>query len=225
MASLGILEITEKTPSKTLLKNDKADKLLVISPYDSLDCVRITQFGKWCLDLITEKPAAAKNKYEAIADKELLLVTVKGDSLAITLYLDAIGSKLGANRWRISYASFIRGCETKEDIEERIETFKRLIDKTPSPQWEKLFTSALNFCGFFSASKIDAFVYSFNQNAEAMKDDTVSQMLDEIFRDPKLRGIAMRGEGGMLIVPVKNKTNFLNILREHGVLDKGVLDK
>ncbi|MDR2575638.1 MAG: hypothetical protein LBC52_04255, partial [Treponema sp.] len=204
-AALGLLEITFKTPPLALTK---ASKQMPISPYDSLKTIRITKLGLWCLGLSSEKPPLPRHEYQAIADKELLLVTVQGNSLERTVYLDRIGIKLGEDRWRVSPASFISGCESKKHIEDRIERFKKLIDPTPAPHWLELFDKALSRAGLFGHYRHDVLVYSLGENRK---------IAEELLRDPELKRIAFRAEGGMLIVPTRNQKKFLALLNEHGI--------
>jgi hypothetical protein len=204
-AALGLLEITLKTPPLALTK---ASKQMPISPYDSLKTIRITKLGLWCLGLSSEKPPLPRHEYQAIADKELLLVTVQGNSLERTVYLDRIGIKLGEDRWRISPASFISGCESKKHIEDRIERFKKLIDPAPAPHWLDLFDKALSRAGLFGHYRHDVLVYSLGENRK---------IAEELLRDPELKRIAFRAEGGMLIVPTRNQKKFLALLNEHGI--------
>ncbi|GMO57754.1 MAG: hypothetical protein Ta2G_17600 [Termitinemataceae bacterium] len=215
-ASLGILEITQKQPELRCLKREKN---IPLSDYDSLSAIRVTEFGKWCMGVSQNKPEVTKNKFEAIADKELLLVTVKGNSLALTLLLDKIGSKLGDNRWRVSCSSFLSGCKKKEDITDRIDAFKSLIDKSPSPVWEKLFKQTLDNYGFFSANLVDGFIFNLDAGNKTDKIEH-QKMIEDILSDPRIKGVAMRTEGRMLVVPEKHKNVFLQILTEHGVLDR-----
>jgi len=204
-AALGLLEITLKTPPLALTK---ASKQIPISPYDSLKTIRITKLGLWCLGLSSEKPPLPRHEYQAIADKELLLVTVQGNSLERTVYLDRIGIKLGEDRWRVSPASFISGCESKKHIEDRIGRFKKLIDPAPAPHWLELFDKALARAGLFGHYRNDVLVYNLGENRK---------IAEELLRDPELKSIAFRAEGGMLIVPAKNQKKFLALLNEHGI--------
>ncbi|GMO39696.1 MAG: hypothetical protein Ta2B_19480 [Termitinemataceae bacterium] len=234
-AAFGILEITQKEPQLRCLKKEVH---IPISDYDSLALIRITEFGKWCLGINNNRPAVAKNNFEAIADKELLLITVKGNSLALKILLDKIGSKLGDNRWRVSYSSFLSGCTKKDDVVERINNFRKLIDKSPAPVWERLFDQALNYYGFFSANIVEGFI--FNLDLERLGRKTLTsrmindseqisiiekdksghqKIIDEILKDPRLKGIAMRAEGRMLVVPRKHKNTFLQIIADYGILD------
>jgi len=204
-AALGLLEITFKTPP---LAVTKASKPLPISPYDSLKTIRITKLGLWCLGLTSERPPLPRQEYQAIADKELLLVTVQGNSLERTVYLDRIGIKLGEDRWRVSPASFISGCESKRHIEDRVARFKKLIDPAPAPHWLELFDKVLSRAGLFGHYRHDVLVYNLGENRK---------IVEELLRDPELRSIAFRAEGGMLIVPARNQKKFLALLNEHGI--------
>ena len=204
-AALGLLEITQQIPPFILTK---ATKQSPISPYDSLKTIRITKLGLWCLGLTSEKPPKPVHEYQAIADKELLLVTVQGDSLERTVYLDRIGVKLGEDRWRISPASFISGCESKKQIEDRINRFKELIDPAPAPHWLELFDRAVIRAGLFGRYRNDVLVYNLPEDRKVS---------EELLLDSQLKGVAFRSEGGMLIVPSRNQKRFLALLNEHGI--------
>jgi hypothetical protein len=205
-ASLGLLEITQEIPPLALTKGNKR---FPVSPCDSLKTIRITQFGLWCLGLSSKKPPKTAHDYQAIADKELLLVTVQGKSLERTVYLDRIGVKLGEDRWRISPASFIAGCETPKQIDDRIARFKKLIDPAPAPHWLELFDKVVSRVGLFSQRRNDVLVYDLPQDRK---------VTEELLRDPELKNIALRAEGGLLVVPAKNYKKFVALLNEHGIV-------
>jgi hypothetical protein len=204
-ASLGLLAITQKQPP--LIRTVKGKKK-PLSPYDSLDTLRITDFGRWCLGLTDKQPALPEQQYEAIADRELFLVTVRGTSLERKVYLDRIGRKLGEDRWRISAGSFIAGCADKKEIEERVASFKRLIDPEPSPHWEALFQKVCSRAGLFDEKRSDVLVYR-------LPEDRALQT--ELLFDPALKTIALRCEGNMLVVPAKKMKQFTAFLGEHGI--------
>jgi hypothetical protein len=204
-ACLGLLEITLKEPPVRRTYRDKQTPLAI---YDSLESVRITEFGLWCLDLVKKQPPRPKREYQAIADKELFLVTVQGKSLERTVFLDKIGEKLGENRWRVSPGSFISGCVSTAQIVDRVDRFKRLIDAAPNPHWLGLFKQALDRAGVFGANRVDALVFTLPE------DQALSR---ELLEDGDLRDIAMRAEGRLLVVPVKNQRKFYDLLARHGI--------
>ena len=206
-AALGLLEITQKTPPEPVTAGPNKTK--PFSLYDALDAVRITELGRWCLDLTETRPGRIQEQYEAIADKELLLVTVQGSSFERSLYLDAIGSKLGDDRWRISPRSFVSGCADIQDIEERISKFKRLIDPHPASHWEALFSQARDRADFLNRNIVPAAVYYLGDQRS---------LTEELLNDPALASCAMRAEGRLLVVPDKHKKKFYDLLANHGVM-------
>lgn len=205
-AALGVLEISQAIPPWTRTLNNKSRP---ISPYDSLKTFRVTEFGKWCLGLTEKRPARTVSEYQAIADKDLFLVTVQGNSLERTIYLDKIGRKLGSNRWRISPDSFIAGCTEKKHLEERIIKFKALIDPDPAPHWLTLFERTLNRAGLFDYPLTGMLLYQLPADRS---------IAEELLEDPELRALIYRAEGGFIVVPEKNLKKFQAQLNAHGIV-------
>jgi len=204
-AALGVLEITQVEPP--LVRTNKS-KQLPFSPYDSLKAVRVTELGRWCLGASGKPPERAAQEYQAIADKELLLVTVQGNSLERRVYLDKIGKRLGEDRWRISPGSFIAGCANNRQIAERIERFKSLIDPKPAPHWKQLFAMVMERAGLFDERRTDLLIFDLPENREIQ---------EELLGDPEIRRIVWRVEGRMLAIAAKNQSKFFALLSEHGI--------
>ncbi|MDR2510654.1 MAG: hypothetical protein LBC77_08440 [Spirochaetaceae bacterium] len=204
-AALGILEITQAVPQAAVSINDKSKPFSI---FDSLDTMRVTDFGRWCLDVSGEQPRRESELCEAIADSELLLVTVHGKSFEREVYLDSIGERLGGSRWRVSPRSFVADCVNIGDIKKRVDKFKRLIDAAPAPHWQRLFLNAVERAGFNSKNIIPAEVY------KLAGDDGLA---DEILRDPELSSTALRAEGGLLVVPASMHKKFRELLSKHGI--------
>ncbi|MDR1249050.1 MAG: hypothetical protein LBK63_07085 [Treponema sp.] len=205
-ASLGLLEITLAMPPLARILRKKARP---ISPYDSLKTFRVTEFGKWCLGLTEQRPERKQAEYQAIADKELLLVTVQGNSLERTIYLDRIGRKLGSNRWRVSLDSFIAGCVEPKQLEERIAKFKTLIDPAPAPHWLAFFEKILTRAGLFDHPLEGMLIYQLPSERS---------IAEELLRDGAFRALVHRAEKGILLVPEKNLKKFQAALGAHGIL-------
>ncbi|MDR0568283.1 MAG: hypothetical protein LBG87_03655 [Spirochaetaceae bacterium] len=204
-AVLGILEITQSQAERIRMHRGKAQTL---SPYSSLKAFRITAFGRWCLGLTAEAPPRTAETYQAIADRELLLVTVQGNSLERRVYLDKIGQRLGEDRWRISPGTFIRGCTDRKQISERIARFKTLIDAEPEAHWEELFQGALKRAGLFAEPRSDVLIYDMPADPK---------IAEELLRDPEIKELIRRVEGRMLAVLAKDSRKFFALLNEHGI--------
>jgi hypothetical protein len=205
-ASLGLLEISLAMPPLARTLRNKARPF---SPYDSLKTFRATEFGKWCLGLTEKRPERKRPEYQAIADKELLLVTVQGNSLERSIYLDRVGRKLGSNRWRVSPESFIAGCDDQKQLEERIAKFKALIDPNPAPHWLAFFDKILTRAGLFDHPLDGMLIYQLPADRS---------IAEELLRDGEFRALIHRAEKGILIVPEKNRKKFQALLSAHGIL-------
>jgi hypothetical protein len=210
-AALGLLEITQQSPPLRRIQNEKKRPL---SPYDSLKTFRVTEFGQWCLGLTKKRPEPPKIEYQAIADKELLLVTVQGNSLERSIYLDKIGRRLGSRadsgteRWRISPDSFIEGCSDITQIHERVNKFRDLIDPEPAPHWLGLFDKVVNRAGLFDANLDDMLVYPLPAERN---------LVEELLEDREFRSLVHRAEGGLIVVPEKNWRKLVEVLKKHGI--------
>lgn len=206
LASLGIVDIAETSPALNLIKNEKEFPL---TPYEALKCIRLTSFGAWCLNMVNERPIAKKQVFETITDKELLLVTFKGKSLERRLFLDQIGIPLGVERYRITEASFIKGCSSSTEILERIEKFKRLIDDAPSSRWMQFFSTIQMRSLLFSHGEL-ALLYSFPDDPEIRK---------MFSTDPAFKKLVIRAEDNKVVVKKSHQKAFQKLLMEHGYLN------
>ncbi|NCC63606.1 MAG: hypothetical protein EOM15_02970 [Spirochaetia bacterium] len=206
LASLGILDIAEKTPELLLTKNDKQFPL---TPYEALGSVRLTSFGAWCLNMVDERPQQKEQVFETITDTELLLVTFKGKSLERRLFLDQIGIPLGVERYRITEASFIKGCASSAEILKRIEKFKLIIDPEPSARWLQFFDSIQKRSLLFTKGE-QVLLYSFPDDPE------IRSMFST---NPAFKKLVIRAEGNNVIVKKGNQKAFQRLLMEHGYLN------
>lgn len=205
-ASLGLFDIGETKPELLLTKNDKLHPL---TPYEALTHVRLTSFGAWCLNMVEERPQQKKQVFETITDTELLLVTIKGKSLERRLFLDQIGIPLGQERYRITEASFIRGCTSSSEILHRIKKFKLIIDAEPSARWLQFFQSVERRSSLFAHGE-QVLLYSFPDDPE------IRRMFST---DPAFKKLVIRAENNNVVVRKANQKAFQKLLMEHGYLN------
>lgn len=206
MALLGIVELAEDEPTTTI---ESAGKILPVSPWSYLGAVRVTAFGRWCLGLDEQKPAVTASSFEAIAATDLLLVTFRGRSLERKLYLESIGEAFGAERYRITLASFMRGCQTPSDVHERIKRFASLIEPNPSHKWKELFETAIRRSRFFQHCE-EGYLFDTGENTDDLWKILAS--------DSKLSKLARRVEGNRLFVSEGDLSRFAKLLEAHGFL-------
>jgi len=205
MAALGLLEIEETAPAKLLTKKGK---LIPISPAEALTRARITGFGAWCLGASEEKPELREVRYEAIADRELPLVTYRGQSLECKVFLERIGDPIGEDRFRMSEARFIRDCTSKADIDRRIAEFHRLIADEPAAHWEELFSRVQERARLFEDEEPCVMI--------KLPDDR--ELRRAFLEDKKLASLVVRAEGARIVVREQNYRKLRKALEEYGVL-------
>lgn len=205
-AVLGLVEIGEKPAPLVLSKNGKMHPL---TPYEGICSMKLTPFGAWCLDFTDERPQARKEEFETIADTNLLLVTFKGLSLERRLFLEQIGDAMGSERYKISEASFIRGCTDPSDIQTRIERFKSLIEPDPSERW----------LSFFSMVEKKATLFAYGQPVllYTFPDDSAIRKMFAL--DPAFRKIIIRAEGNRIVIQEKDQALFRKLLAGQGYLN------
>jgi len=205
-AVLGLVEIGEKPAPLVLTKNGKKHPL---TPYEGICSMKVTPFGAWCLDFTDQRPEIKKQEFETIADSNLLLVTFKGLSLERKLFLEQIGDPMGTERYKISEASFIRGCANPSDIHSRIERFKKLIEADPSERWLSFFSMVEQRATLFAHGEA-VLLYTFPDDAAIRK---------MFANDPAFSKIIIRAEGNRIVIKKKEQELFRKLLAGHGYLN------
>lgn len=195
MAALGVLEIAETEPPLIL---QRREKMLPLSPYEGLTAFRVTGFGAWCLGVVKERPTAPNQRFEAIVDDELPIVTFKGQSLERKLFLESVGTKLGDERYRVTETSFSAGCKNVMDIETRVQNFKRLITAEPPELWQRIFAKALTKARTFVRPK-SAYAFQLPPDQEFRREFLAYRTLDKLY---------LKGEGGVIVVMEKDYQKF-----------------
>ena len=104
LALFGAVDITEKEPELTVRKS--ARKLVPYSPFDCIDRITVTAFGRWVLGLSETKPAIEHVFEEPILDKSLLLITYKGRDVMLRSFLSEIAEPVGTIRYKVTLKSF-----------------------------------------------------------------------------------------------------------------------
>ena len=205
-AVLGLVKIRERPAPLVLHKNGKMHPL---TPYEGVCSMKLTALGSWCLGFTDTRPERKKQEFETIADSKLLLVTFKGLSLERKLFLEQIGDSMGAERYKISDVSFIRGCSDPADIHSRIERFKNLIEPNPSERWLSFFSMIEQRATLFAYGE-EVLLYTF-------PDDSAIKNMFTI--NPAFKKIIIRAEGNRIVIKRKELAHFKKLLSEHGYLN------
>ena len=102
--------------------------------------IRITRLGKWLLNPrsifpLTEDNPAKRSDFEV--DDELLFIRIKNPASPFISILNEWADPVMSNRYRISDAKLLKGCKSKEDLNQRITQLKEFVIGTPGPRMEE----------------------------------------------------------------------------------------
>jgi hypothetical protein len=203
--ALGCLELTVAKPAASAVLNGKE---IPLSLYDGVRAFRLTGFGRWCLGFTDEKPAEDPQNFEIRADAALMYVTLRGESLERRVFLDKIGTKIGAERWTVNAASFLNGCTGKKAAAERVKKFHALVDSHPAEHWEAFFTQIVKNADAVKERTEDFLVYEMPLDRAAR---------DMLMNDAEFRRVARFAEDHLVLVRKGNRQKFLSALTARGI--------
>lgn len=138
LASLGIVEIAYSAvpPSNAT------------SIYDTLQFVRITELGQFVTGLIGHYNETEKGgtQTDFAIDDERLLLKLNNPKSPYAFVLEKFGKSVTSSLYRVDYGTFLEGCTTADDVNERIALFKRYFGEELPEVWTSFFKDVLLRC-------------------------------------------------------------------------------
>ena len=201
MAAWGMIDVA----FREVQKND-------ISPYDALLYMRINDFGAYALGL-KENYTLPQNKDEKLFDLDpdrLIIRSLKENNPFSTLLADTC-IPIGNGRYRADAPTLLSHCETKQDVEDKINFFKRYISGELPPTWSEFFENILQRCK--PLEEQDAKDYHIFTISEKNK-----PLIQLIASDPILKQLVLRAQNHHLLVHRKNYERFEKRLISLGYL-------
>ena len=145
MAAFGFVEIAYK---------EKPDEGAT-SYYDTLAYVRLTNLGLYALGI---KRKYVRTKEADIhyfkLDTERLIIKSLVDNNPYESLLGNMATAISKKMYKVSYESFLNGCEKLQDINSKIDFFKEYISSQDLPDnWAKFFKDIKKRCKPMKAPK------------------------------------------------------------------------
>ena len=200
MASVGAAEIAINE-----------DKNMNLSPFDSLEFIRLTNLGRYALGLTDEYEAPEQEHvayFELDPDRLIIRSLVEPNPYAQLLKDTSV--PISKNRFETSALSFLANCHTKADVESKIKIFRQFISDELPPLWEQFFKSLLQHC------------HPLKEDSQSYKRYTLDPENRDLVRlvttDPVLRQIVIRAEGYRIMVKTEDLRKFETQLKKHGYL-------
>ena len=202
MAAFGFVEIAYK---------EKPDQDAT-SYYDTLAYVRLTNLGLYALDIKRKyvRTKEAEIHYFEL-DTERLIIKSLVDNNPYESLLGNMATAISKKMHKVSYESFLNGCEKLQDINSKIDFFKEYISSQDLPDnWAQFFKDIKKRCKPMKAPKKK---YSLLQ---IPTDDKELQHI--ILTDPTIRKFTLKAEGFILLVETNFKSKVVEALKKYGYL-------
>lgn len=200
MASVGAAEIAINE-----------DTNMGLSPFESLEYIRLTPLGRYALTITNEyeAPEMEHEVYFELDPERLIIRSLINPNPYAQLLTDT-SVAISKNRFETSALSFLSSCHSKKDVESKIKIFRQFISSDIPPLWEQFFQSLLQHC------------HPLKEDKEAYKRYTLDpqnhDLVQLITTDPALRQLVIRAEGYRIMVKMDDLKKFETQLKKHGYL-------
>ena len=203
-AAFGWVDIAYNTPNTSCLGQS------YYSSYDGLECVRLNSLGAHLVKKSKapyKLPHAEPTKPLSLSPDALMMVADENDQ-AMDLIVQNYAQKIGPNRYKVTYQSFLKDCRRHNDLKAKINLFKKTVtDKIPA-LWNAFFEELLR--------KSNPFLSVKPHKVMKLPDDR--ELIDTIARDSVLKNLVIKAEDYHIIVLNTNYPKFTARLRELGYL-------
>lgn len=180
------------------------------SIYDTLQYVRITKLGKFALGIVNhyDETGNQGRQSDFTVDDERLLLKLNNPKSPYVFILEEFGKSVTPSLYRVDYNTFLKGCTTPENVEERIALFKRHFGENLPEVWTSFFKEVISRCSpltkvgkKYILRRIDA------------KDKCLQNI---ILTDEKLKKHVLRAENYILLIEQDSWDVVVERLRAYG---------
>ncbi len=203
LATYGIVEIAYTMPDDDSL-----------TPYSNLKYVKLTSLGKFVLGKQADyTPVEMKKPTEYFeVDEERLLIRalfIDGENPYEGL-LSGLAEPIGNHRHHVTPASFLKNCESFNDVDAKIEFFHKNVCEEPSECWKDFFHKMIMRCYPLQSPANSYYVYKIEKNND--------ELLKIIATDKYIKEHTLRAEGYHLLIERKALDTVKKHLKNYGFL-------
>jgi hypothetical protein len=207
LAAFGLAEIAYNPPTHPKYRRPKKAYL---TPYDGLRFARLTPLGEFVFRRrdTYELAGGPPTRVIIVLDEARLLATCRNADPLTELALAQFMEKLAPGRYHMTPKSLVGGCHSREDLEERIRLFRRVVSASPPAKWETFFertlarTAPLEFERDYLVLKVGA-------------DEEIRRLLTS---DPVLQEVVLKVEGLRIAVRRQDLKKLARRLEQFGYL-------
>jgi hypothetical protein len=179
------------------------------SVFQGLIYVKLTNLGAHLLGLKENfEYKTEENNTKIIIEDTELTIKIKGVDKTKTMFLPSFAEQVSPNMYIVNYSSFLKNCNSKKDIEEKISLFKKEFSENPSEIWTDFFGKALKrFSPFRQEKELVCF-----------KVTPDKELLDLLVNDSVIKTFVIKMEGARIAIYKDNLPKVKKRLEQFGYL-------
>lgn len=183
----------------------------VKTPCGRIIQMKLTALGKYVLGLTPDyKSTTVVSREWFRLDTEHLVVSSTAEDNPYEGLLAEIASPIGGGRYLIDSGSFLKKCESPEDVKKKIAFFKDYICSEPPGVWKDFFVTLQKHCQPFAGDR---------ENYMLLKiKDSNPELVKLLTSDPQLRGLILLVEGQRFLIKAGDLSEFDKLLKSRGYL-------
>ncbi|MCP4347177.1 MAG: hypothetical protein GY795_16825 [Desulfobacterales bacterium] len=203
-ASFGILDLAYDLPENELLPGNGRKYLCV---FDGLKYVRLTELGAYISGLTREYDVKIEEQEaNIILDESRLIISLEGEDRLKQVCIEKFADKISSNCYRVDYNSFLKGCTSRYDIEQRTAILKDMVSSDLPGVW-------LDFLDEVSG-KIEPLLPEKTMNVYKLKQNR--ELVSLFAKDEVLKEYVMKAENYHIVVDSKHVNKVKKRLEEFG---------
>lgn len=204
LGSFGLVDLYIDTPN---LQNGLYLKNGYLSKYDGIKYIKLTDLGLYVFGKKADYDFGEFNEdSEVYLDEDRLIVTVMGNAPMKCMFLEQIGTKISVNKYKIEYNSILRNVENGNELNRRIDEFKKKISLDLPKLWLNFFEDLKTKHNAVKACK--------EMHVFKLKED--KELINLVAKDEILKPLLFKGEGYHIIVKDENVKTVLKRLESFG---------
>ena len=203
-ASLGLIDVAYNKPeNKRITQNEKS----YLSLFDGLQYIKLTNLGAYILGKRKSYDVKVKKEeIKLVLDHKRLIVSFSGSNRIVEMFLESLGERIAAKSFKIGFNSFLRECKIKEDIDRKINSFKKFINEKLPPIWSLFLEEVKN--------KINPLQEE--DKYRIFKIDNDRELLSLFAGDPILKKMVLKAEEYHILIDRTNIRKVKKRLEEFG---------
>lgn len=200
LCATGLLEIAQLNRDDNLFSN-----------LEGMRYVRLTPLGRYAFGYEEDyQPPIVSRGPELEVDDANRIVTVLSESCPYTMFLQQVARRISPTRYLITDENLVKGCDSLESAEKRLENFRNIIDLKECPEIAKTIEIARRRIKSVERRTSNYTVYQL--------DPAFPELVRLIATDSKIRPNVILAEKGMVMVKNTFLPDFKSICSRHGFI-------